>query len=356
MFGQQISRHIGFGTAQHERGDAFAQLLQSLVVAQLLNGSAKQVLEAGLAAQKPGHQEVKQAPQLAQVVFHGCAGQAQAVPGAQLTHHLRGIGIGVFDVLGLVQHHDVPGLLQPALAVALQQRIRCNDQVVLRHIDRRFVAVSPMQHQHFEIGGEAVGFAPPVAHQAHRGNHQRGAIQPTGLFLHQDVGEGLQSFAQAHVIRQDAGQAMGAQKLQPVQTLLLIGAQLGMQAWRQEHFGQSAVAAELLDHLAQAVSPSPLHALAQRRTHAQGLQPGQAQGVARQVMAALPHQVQQGLQPRAQGLGGQSQKRAVRLLQVNVVRKLRGTVVILREAPQLVQQLRQKRQDVVPLVVDLHTQ
>ena len=43
------------------------------------------------------------------------------VPRLQCRHHLRHVGAGVFDVLCLVQHHQMPLQLQPALTVALQQ-------------------------------------------------------------------------------------------------------------------------------------------------------------------------------------------------------------------------------------------
>ena len=102
-------RHQRLGAAQHERRDAGAQLVQALWVALLFDRGAEQRREAGLAAQKARHQKVKQAPQLAQVVFHRGARQAQPVPGLQLTGGLRGLAAGVFDVLRLVQHHQMPG-------------------------------------------------------------------------------------------------------------------------------------------------------------------------------------------------------------------------------------------------------
>ena len=112
-FGRQLTRHKCLGSAQHERGDALAQLVHFFAVALALNGVAKQLTEALLAAQKTGHQEVKQAPQLAQVVFHGRTRQTQAVAGWDVTHRLRRVGDGVFDVLRLVQHQHVPVGGQP---------------------------------------------------------------------------------------------------------------------------------------------------------------------------------------------------------------------------------------------------
>ena len=119
--GRQLRRHQCLGAAQHERCDAGAQLGQPPGVTLFFHGVAKQLAKPLLAAQKTGHQEVEQAPDLAQVVFHGRARQAQPVPRLQCRHHLRHVGAGVFDVLCLVQHHQMPLQLQPALTVALQQ-------------------------------------------------------------------------------------------------------------------------------------------------------------------------------------------------------------------------------------------
>jgi hypothetical protein len=69
--------------------------------------------------------------------------------------------------------------------------------------------------------------------------------QAAGVLFDLDVGQRLQGFAQAHVVGQNAGQPMGAQKLQPVQALLLVGAQAGLHAGGHGHLGHLGAATQL---------------------------------------------------------------------------------------------------------------
>jgi hypothetical protein len=147
----------------------------------------------------------------------------------------------------------------------LQQRVGRDDDVVLGHAGGHFMAVFAVQHQAAQPRAKAFGFAPPVAHQADRGNDERGLRQAACVFFDLDVGQRLQGFAQAHVVGQDAGQTVFAQKLQPVQALLLVGAQAGLHAGGHRHFGHFGAATQTLHHLAQVVRAFPHRAFALAR-------------------------------------------------------------------------------------------
>ncbi len=56
-----------------------------------------------LIAEEARQQKVEQRPQLAEVVLHRRAGQAQAMTRIELTHHLGGLGARILDGLRLVQ-------------------------------------------------------------------------------------------------------------------------------------------------------------------------------------------------------------------------------------------------------------
>jgi hypothetical protein len=114
----------------------------------------------------------------------------------QLAHHLGCVGVGVFDVLRLVQHHQVPLGVQPALAVALQQRVGRDDDVLLANGVGHLMAVFAVQHQRAQLRAKALGLALPVAHQADRRNDERRMGKATALFFDLDVGQRLQGFAQ----------------------------------------------------------------------------------------------------------------------------------------------------------------
>ena len=112
-----------------------------------------------------------------------------------------------------------------------------------------------------QTGAKAGGFALPIAQQTHRGHDQGRACEATCFFFGQDVRQGLQGFAQAHVVGQDARQLVRAQKLQPIQALLLVGPQSGLQARGCAHRGQAGEASHLLDQLHQALGSCPGHPL-----------------------------------------------------------------------------------------------
>ena len=48
-----------------------------------------------------------------------------------------------------------------------------------------------------------------------------------------EVGEGLEGFAEAHVVGENAVQPVGGEKLQPAESFELIVAQFGADAWRE---------------------------------------------------------------------------------------------------------------------------
>ena len=152
-----------------------------------------------------------------------------------------------------------------------------------------------MQHQAAQLRTKARGFPLPVAQQADRGDDQRRLAQAAGVFFDLDVGQCLQGLAQAHVVGQDTAQAVGAQKLQPVQALLLVGAQLGLQAGRHWYRWQLDVAAKRLSQLLQGLCTCPHRPFAQADGSTQRIQTREFEAVARKIMAALAHQFQQRL-------------------------------------------------------------
>jgi hypothetical protein len=111
------------------------------------------------------------------------------------------------------------------LAVAPQQRVGGEADVVLgifakasaRPVPRRLSTLS---------GGEALGLALPVEHQRGGQHHQRGLGEAAGVLFGEQVGEGLGGLAEAHVVGEDAAEAVLAQVLQPGQAFELVGAQL----------------------------------------------------------------------------------------------------------------------------------
>ena len=205
-------------------------MCQAALVAVALDGRAVVHGELPGVAQPAGQQEMEQRPQLAQVILQRRAGQAQAVVRAQVACGLGRLGGGVLDVLRLVEDQQVILVLPELLGIARQQGIGGEDQVVFGDLRERLAPARAVQREHAQVGGEAFGLVQPVGDQAGRHDHQCRAGQAPGLLLQQHEGEGLQRLAQAHVVGEDAAGADFAQRLHPAQALVLVGAQLGVEA------------------------------------------------------------------------------------------------------------------------------
>ncbi|MDT4868484.1 hypothetical protein FQZ97_1034490 [compost metagenome] len=169
-----------------------------------------------------------------------------------------------------------------------------------------------MQRQYAQFGGEARGFVLPVGDQAGRHDDQRRSVQASGLLLAEDMRQGLQGFAQAHVVGQHATDLEFAKRLHPGQAVQLVGAQLGLQALRWFDVLR-ALGLQALGKATQvfATLPVQLWALLQR-VQPRGVGTRQAQALAGLARLAKK-QLAQGSQQRLEASEGQGDApRAVR--------------------------------------------
>ena len=94
-------------------------------------------------------------------------------------------------------------------------------------------AVRSLEDEDAQIGGEFRGLTLPVHHHAGRGDHERGlAPIPARLDLGEKMGQGLEGFPEAHVIGEDAMEAVREKKLHPLVAFALVVAQLGTKTRR----------------------------------------------------------------------------------------------------------------------------
>jgi hypothetical protein len=75
----------------------------------LLDRHLERLPELGLFAEVAGAEEVEDRPEIAEPVLDRGAGQGEAVRRRELEDRLGLGGLGVLDVLGLVNHDPVPG-------------------------------------------------------------------------------------------------------------------------------------------------------------------------------------------------------------------------------------------------------
>ena len=230
--GRQVLGHFGLGTAQNEGPHAGAQVVQGLGVA-VLDGLDDAALEGMLRTEEAGHQELEQAPELKEVVLDGRTGQAQAHAGMDAAHGAGRDGVGVLDVLGFVQDDGVELVFLHLLQVTPQQGVGGDDEVRFRDMLEHALAARAVDGQAAQAGHELFRFALPVGQ--HRGGHhdEVGALE--AAFHHMlDEGQGLHGLAQAHLVGQNAAEAVFRQEVEVGQALQLVAAQIGLQRlWRR---------------------------------------------------------------------------------------------------------------------------
>jgi hypothetical protein len=102
-------------------------------------------------------------------------------------HHLGGLGARVLDGWASSRISRCQVWAAEPLAVARQQRIGGQHQVVLGRWRRSARAGRAVQHQHPQRRREALRLAPPVADQAGGRDHQAGRSSRPASFFEQDV-------------------------------------------------------------------------------------------------------------------------------------------------------------------------
>ena len=133
----------------------------------------------------------------------------------------------------------MPGLLAQDINIARQQRIRGDHHIVLRNMLEALGAGAAMQGQHLERGRMTMSLILPVEHQRGRGYHQHWPGHAASRALTLQVRQHLHGLAQSHIVGQNATRARAGHKLQPGQTLLLIGAQGGLETRGYGHLRQA---------------------------------------------------------------------------------------------------------------------
>ena len=132
--------------------------------------------EAALSPRKPGHQRnSNDRPQLAEMIFHRRAGQAEAMPRLDVAQPAASSRPSGFLIgLRLVQHHHVPVARQQDLAIAREQRVGGQHQIVLaRSPQNSRLRSAPCSTRTRRSGVNFARLVEPVGHQAGRRDDQR---------------------------------------------------------------------------------------------------------------------------------------------------------------------------------------
>src|SRR5579883_1225154 len=214
--GRQLAQDLALGAAQHERTDLRAQTRGRFGVT-ARDGVRVTLLEVADAPEQARVREVHRAPELLEPVLHGRAAQDDTKLPPQLVSRASRLAVDVLDGLALVEHDDVPVLLRDQLGVEAKHGVRHEsdlgggvDPTLRSLVDRRT-----------QTGAEAVDLVDPVVDDALRAHDEHAAAKDA---------DRLQRLAEAHVVGQHGAELRVAQERKPVHTLLLIWAEIRVEA------------------------------------------------------------------------------------------------------------------------------
>ena len=275
-FRRQLGQHILLASAQKQRRNTADQAFAFLYVAMLLDRRAEEFREALVVAEQAGFDRIELGPQLAEMVLQRRTGHREALASLQLAHYLRGLALRVLDRLRLVEHEHRIVVFDQSVAVAQQQRVGGDHQIMTRYLRVQARARRTVHNEHGKIRHEACGLVMPVRDQAGRRNYQSGLIETTAMLFGEQMREYLDGLAEAHVVGQDATEAGVGEKPKPGEAVALVAAQGRTKTFGlQRRFARRALAFEFGAQPLTA-EPRPLHALREFVEHA-GLGATQAQ-------------------------------------------------------------------------------
>ena len=257
--GGQLGEHVALEASQDEGEHLAAQRGGRLLVVVALDGRGEAVVEV---LQRAEHRRVEKAEQrveLDQVVLDGCAAQGQPVLGLEQGDGLGRLRGDILDVLRLVEDDVVELVLEQLLDVVAHQGVCGEHQLALECLVQ--VALRAIIDGERQLWGKPLQLVLPVEQQA-AGHHQQRRALDLGVDACQH-GDGLQSLAQAHVIGQAAAQVVLIEVVEPLDTLLLIVAQRGIDLTKLHALLGQVV--EPLKHAVGALGHLAAHPLAQHR-------------------------------------------------------------------------------------------
>src|SRR5262249_49331324 len=127
--GREVFRDRVFCTPQEKRGNPLRKRLRTEAIAVFFDRCAVVPLKMALFAEQAGLCEVKQRPELAELVLNGGAVQGEPILRAQRVRDRRYPGLGVLDRLRLVENDQVVIPREQDVAVELQEWVAGDDYV-----------------------------------------------------------------------------------------------------------------------------------------------------------------------------------------------------------------------------------
>ena len=241
-------RRVDLHAAQHERRGDLAQEIRRRLVPVALDRHRELPLEGALSPEQPRVEKINDRPELGEAILDRCARQRHAPPRDELPHGLTLRGLGVLDVLRLVEHDAVERDQLQELAVAPPERIGGQQRAGLRlatfariepFVQRlqRARAPRPVVHDDVQPRIETPDLAPPIAEHTRRTHDQETRRRPPrrGRCLRQIRAQRqhLHRLAETHVVGKTRPEAELGNRHEPRESTLLVGPQIGDQRGRR---------------------------------------------------------------------------------------------------------------------------
>ena len=193
-------------------------------IAALHNGHREALHEGEQSAELAGKDKVKERPELAQVVLNGRAAENDAMRCAKALGDDGDLGLGVADLVALVEHHEVPVLREQRLVVDQQGRVGGEQHAVggRTHGAYELTLVAAhrahlVQDAHPQPGPPAMQLGQPLAEQRH-GRHDERRSAASRMMQRGDKGGHLHRLAEAHLVAEYAAAALRVQLAEPRET------------------------------------------------------------------------------------------------------------------------------------------
>ena len=226
----QIFRDLILRATQKERAHAGGEATSGERVV----GGVELLRELRAVAEHARHGKGEDAPEIEQAILNGRAAEGEAMFGLQGAGGLRGLGVGVLDVLRLVENDGVPGQLRNLGAEAAQMRVMDDDEIAFDASLGERIGIFAAPESDAQAGEEALGFGTPVVHHALGADDERRLQATAGserLFPQPgDPGEGLERFAEAHVVREHAAETVRREVGEEVEAFDLVRAKISADA------------------------------------------------------------------------------------------------------------------------------
>ena len=208
----------------HQAPELSGSVFQSCLFLGAFSRFLEGFFEKTLVPQKPRVEKVHEAPEIHGAILHGGSREGDAMFRFNASRRPGLLGLGIFDVLGLVEDYRTPGDLLKEGKIPLEEAEGGDHQSLTSGGGgKALFAVSrgSVVSQHRKLRGETLRLLAPIVHHRDGADEKSRAAFPLFSFSLK-MRQGLDGLSQPHIVRQTGSEFPPAQGGEPGETLLLI--------------------------------------------------------------------------------------------------------------------------------------